>query len=101
MGGTGPVKNGHKELRAVFDGAGLPEGHPHQLRDTAAVEWLKAGIPLEEVSRLIWGSTASVFGAVIQRRDKPPPEETGRRTLDCSNALLQSGNKVLVYTESW
>ncbi|HUI44235.1 MAG TPA: tyrosine-type recombinase/integrase [Terriglobia bacterium] len=47
------VKKWHKDLRAVFIAAGLPEGHPHQLRDTAAVEWLKAGIPVEEVSRLL------------------------------------------------
>jgi integrase/recombinase XerD len=47
------TQNWHKELRAVFDKAGLPDGHPHQLRDTAAVGWLKAGIPLEEVSRLL------------------------------------------------
>jgi integrase/recombinase XerD len=37
----------------VFLAADLPDGHPHQLRDTAAVEWLKAGIPLEEVSKLL------------------------------------------------
>ncbi|MGH9378565.1 MAG: tyrosine-type recombinase/integrase [Terriglobia bacterium] len=47
------VKNWHKDLRALFDAAGMPSGHPHQLRDTAAVEWLKAGVPLEEVSRLL------------------------------------------------
>ena len=47
------VKHWHRDLRPVFKMAGLPEGHPHQLRDTAAVEWLRAGIPLEEVSRLL------------------------------------------------
>lgn len=47
------VKNWHRDLRAVFQKAGLPDGHPHQLRDTAAVAWLNAGIPLEEVSRLL------------------------------------------------
>jgi integrase/recombinase XerD len=47
------VKGWHKDLRAVFLAADLPDGHPHQLRDTAAVEWLKAGIPLEEVSKLL------------------------------------------------
>jgi integrase/recombinase XerD len=40
-------------LRVLFREAGMPEGRPHQLRDTAAVEWLNAGIPLEEVSRLL------------------------------------------------
>jgi len=47
------VKKWHRDLHALFVKAGMPEGHPHQLRDTAAVEWLNAGIPLEEVSRLL------------------------------------------------
>jgi site-specific recombinase XerD len=47
------VKKWHKDLHALFVKAGMPKGHPHQLRDTAAVEWLNAGIPLEEVSRLL------------------------------------------------
>jgi len=47
------VKQWHKDLKQVFEKAGMPDGHPHQLRDTAAVEWLNAGIPLEEVSRLL------------------------------------------------
>ena len=51
------VKNWHKDLRAAFQKAGMPEGHPHQLRDTAAVAWLNAGIPLEEVSRLLGHSS--------------------------------------------
>jgi site-specific recombinase XerD len=41
------------ELRKVFRAAGFPNGHPHQLRDTFAVELLKNGIPLEEVSRAL------------------------------------------------
>jgi site-specific recombinase XerD len=51
------VKNWHRDLRALFRKAGMPEGHPHQLRDTAAVAWLNAGIPLEEVSRLLGHSS--------------------------------------------
>lgn len=47
------AKNWSGELRQVFVEAGLPNGHSHQLRDTAAVEWLQAGIPLEEVSKLL------------------------------------------------
>jgi integrase/recombinase XerD len=45
--------NWSDELRKVFRSAGLPKGHPHQLRDTFAVELLKNGIPLEEVSRAL------------------------------------------------
>lgn len=51
------VKNWHRDLRALFQKAGMPSGHPHQLRDTAAVAWLNAGIPLEEVSRLLGHSS--------------------------------------------
>jgi len=51
------VKNWHRDLRMVFQEAGMPQGHPHQLRDTAAVEWLNAGIPLEQVSRLLGHSS--------------------------------------------
>ncbi len=51
------VKNWHRDLRGLFHRAGVPGGHPHQLRDTAAVAWLNAGIPLEEVSRLLGHSS--------------------------------------------
>ena len=51
------VKHWHKDLRVLFQKAGMPGGHPHQLRDTAAVAWLNAGIPLEEVSRLLGHSS--------------------------------------------
>jgi len=51
------VTNWQHDLRAVFRKAGMPKGHPHQLRDTAAVAWLNAGIPLEEVSRLLGHSS--------------------------------------------
>jgi len=51
------VKSWHKDLRLLFKEAGMASGHPHQLRDTAAVEWLNAGIPLEEVSRLLGHSS--------------------------------------------
>jgi len=51
------VTNWQHDLRAVFRKAGMQKGHPHQLRDTAAVAWLNAGIPLEEVSRLLGRSS--------------------------------------------
>lgn len=47
------VSQYHRRYRKLFDAAGIVDGHSHQLRDTAAVEWLKAGIPIEEVSRLL------------------------------------------------
>jgi integrase/recombinase XerD len=55
--GNGKVKtvlsNWGNELRRLFRAAGFPEGHPHQLRDTFAVDLLGKGVPLEEVSKLL------------------------------------------------
>jgi integrase len=42
-----------ERLKKVFVLAGLPSGHPHQLRDTFAVELLDAGTPIEMVSILL------------------------------------------------
>jgi integrase len=47
------VTNWQHDLRALFRDAGFPAGHPHQLRDTFAVDLLKKGVPLEEVSKLL------------------------------------------------
>ena len=47
------VTNWQHDLRQVFRAAGMPEGHPHQLRDTFAVDLLQKGVPLEEVSKLL------------------------------------------------
>jgi integrase/recombinase XerD len=45
--------NWQDDLRVLFRAAGMPEGHPHQLRDTFAVHLLSSGIPLEEVSKAL------------------------------------------------
>ena len=45
--------NWSDDLRRLFRAAGLPEGHPHQLRDTFAVGLLQEGVPLEEVSKAL------------------------------------------------
>jgi integrase len=47
------VKKYHADLRRLFDKAGMPDGHPHQLRDTFACDLLTKGVPLEEVSKLL------------------------------------------------
>lgn len=51
------VREYHRRYERLFEAAGLGGGHSHQLRDTAAVEWLKAGIPIEEVARLLGHSS--------------------------------------------
>jgi site-specific recombinase XerD len=47
------VTHWQHDLRQPFRAAGMPNGHPHQLRDTFAVGLLSAGVPLEEVSKLL------------------------------------------------
>lgn len=47
------VTNWQHDLRQCFRAAGMPDGHPHQLRDTFAVGLLENGVPLEEVSKLL------------------------------------------------
>jgi site-specific recombinase XerD len=47
------VTHWQHDLRQAFRAAGMPDGHPHQLRDTFAVGLLSAGLPLEEVSKLL------------------------------------------------
>ena len=47
-------------LKTIFSAAGMPEVHPHMLRDTFAVEMLLAGVPLEQVSILLGHSTIRV-----------------------------------------
>jgi len=49
------VTNWQHDLRALFRATfgKATNFTPHCLRDTAAVEWLSAGIPLEEVSKLL------------------------------------------------
>ena len=47
------VTNWQHDLRQVFRAAKQPKGHPHQLRDTFAVNLLQRGVPLEDVSKLL------------------------------------------------
>ena len=47
------VTNWQHDLRDVFRAAGMPDGHPHQLRDTFAVGLLEKGVPMEEVSKAL------------------------------------------------
>jgi integrase/recombinase XerD len=47
------VTNWQHDLREAFRAAGMPEGHPHQLRDTFAVALLSGGMLLEDVSKLL------------------------------------------------
>lgn len=56
---TSAVTNWQHDLRTLFRATFGKDTNftPHCLRDTAAVEWLSAGIPLEEVSKLLGHSS--------------------------------------------
>jgi hypothetical protein len=47
------VRSWQARLRTLFELAEVPNGHPHRLRDTFAVELLLAGVPIERVSVLL------------------------------------------------
>lgn len=47
------MTNWQHDLRELFHDAGFPDGHPHQLRDTFAVDLLEKGVPIEEVSKAL------------------------------------------------
>lgn len=47
------VRSWQTRLRRLFELAQIPNGHPHRLRDTFAVELLLAGVPIERVSVLL------------------------------------------------
>jgi len=50
---TTAVGDLQRKLRTLFRNSGFPKGHPHQLRDTFAVDLLAKGVPLQEVSKLL------------------------------------------------
>jgi len=53
------VKHFQRLLKKVFNVAGLPKGHSHRFRDTAAVELLLKGVGVEEVAQFL-GDTVPV-----------------------------------------
>jgi integrase/recombinase XerD len=74
---TSAVTNWQHDLRALFRAAFGQDTNftPHCLRDTAAVSWLAAGVPLEEVSKLLGHSSIkttekSYAPWVRERQDK-------------------------------
>jgi len=46
-----------RTLKAIFDLAGIQDGHAHRFRDTFAVGLLQAGVPMERVSVLLGHSS--------------------------------------------
>jgi integrase/recombinase XerD len=62
--GNGKVKtiitDWQAKLKTLFEGAKIPSGHAHRLRDTFATELLLAGVPLERVSILLGHSSIRI-----------------------------------------
>ena len=48
------------KLASVFKEAGIKKGHPHRLRDSAAMNWLVAGIDIKTVSMLLGHSSVKI-----------------------------------------
>ena len=54
------VKRWWSTLKKIFRAAGLQDAHPHQLRDTFAVGYLLAGMPIDQVSTLLGHSSMKI-----------------------------------------
>ena len=61
-----------QNFRLLFDEAGMPDGHSHQLRDTFACDLLSKGVGIEDVSKLLGHSSVKVtekhYAAWVQSR---------------------------------
>jgi integrase len=55
-----PGKRWWSTLKKIFKAAGIPDAHPHMLRDTFAVEMLLAGVPIDQVSILLGHSSVKI-----------------------------------------
>ena len=55
-----PGKAWWKTLKKIFKTAGIPDAHPHAMRDTFAVEMLLASVSLEEVAALLGHSNTRI-----------------------------------------
>lgn len=66
------VSSAIADFRRLFDKAGMPEGHSHQLRDTFACDLLTKGVALEDVSKLLGHKSIKVtekhYAAWVQSR---------------------------------
>jgi integrase len=63
-----------RRLGSVFELAGVESAHPHRFRHTFAVELLKKGVPMEEVSVLLGHSSVRIterhYAAWVQARQE-------------------------------
>jgi integrase len=63
-----------RKLRQVFKLAKIEHAHPHRFRHTFAVELLKKGVPIEEVSILLGHSSVRIterhYAAWVEARQE-------------------------------
>jgi len=63
-----------RKLATVFKAAEIPGGHPHRFRHTFALELLKNGVPMEEVSILLGHSSVRItekhYASWVQARQE-------------------------------
>ena len=71
--------------------AGLPDAHPHMLRDTFAVEMLLAGVPLDQVSILLGHRSVKItekhYAPWVRARQEQL-EQSVQRSWDVGSASL-------------
>ncbi len=53
----------HRTMKIIGKNAGVPDCRPHRLRDTFAIRCILAGVPIEDVSRLLGHSSVKVTEA--------------------------------------
>ena len=76
-----------RTLKAVFNVAGIPDGHAHRFRDTFVVGLLQAGVPMERVSMLLGHSsikTTEKYYSPWVRARQEQLEADVRRTWEAS-----------------
>jgi integrase/recombinase XerD len=96
--GTGKPRSAVSQFQRlyqkVFATAGVPTGHSHRFRDTAACELLLAGVSMEDVARFL-GNTVAVCerhyaGWNLRRQDRL--DEEVRRSWERKQGHTASGN---------
>jgi integrase len=93
----GTMRNYQYALKTLFKRAGIPHGHAHMLRDTFAVEMLLAGVPLEQVSKLLGHSSVKTtekhYAPWVKAREQQL-EDSVRKAWDTVSDLVEKPAQV-------
>jgi site-specific recombinase XerD len=77
-----------KYLKRVFRAAGMPDAHPHQFRDTGAVELLKGGMDIRLVSRWLGHKSITTTEKYYARWNKAQQDLLDEKVRKISQLLL-------------